>query len=228
MEAEDGSQALSDFIAPPLARSDSGDVIERSTSALYFQTTPELLLELDNRMPGHRYQIKFPSNLITDPIHGLTDLKSLMRGIKVYHTPKAPRPVNADYEARMQALRDRLEEQSYQSLVQDTAHSALADTRSELRELKNQLSTVINVLISIFTAAMASWYWTPSWPVGSRVLASLGSAIGLGAIEAFLYFRYLAKIQQSNQREAKIKSRSRAKQTKSSDPKAAVQAKKDQ
>lgn len=103
----------------------------------------------------------------------------------------------------MTALRHRMDEQDYQSLVSVDPHSSLADTRTELRELRNQLSTIVNILISIFTAAMAAWFWTPHWRVGHRVLCALGSAIGLGAIEAFLYFRFLVKIEQGKEYDAK-------------------------
>lgn len=160
--------------------------------------TPKLRQAIDIAIPGHEYTDHVPVSVLLQ--YNLATRETL-RGSRVYHPPKQPKPVNVEYQARMAALRETLEEREYQSIIASPVSSSLASTNTELRELRNQISTILNVLISIFTAAMAAWYWTPHWRVGSRVLASLGSAIGLGSIEAFLYFRYLAKIEQSREYE---------------------------
>lgn len=173
------------------------------TEGLSFCMTPALLETLNTLLPDHTYDTHVPISILLDPKLGIGDLQSLLRGTKVWFPPKVAPVVNVDYQARMQRLREMLEERQYQSMVHTPVDSSLASSRGELRELKNQLSTIVNIFISIFTAAMASWYWTPHWRPGSRVLAAFGSALGLGAIEAFLYFRYLAKIELSKRHDEK-------------------------
>lgn len=200
----------------PVATSEQSDGAAKNAavnakSMLLLKTTPLLRKYFDEHIPKHTYQEAFPASLLDDSSLGLSDLKTLLQGTRVYFQPKPDKVVNEQYQERMRLLRERLDEESYQRMVSGGTNFALAETRNDLRELRNQLSTIVNVIISIFTAAMASWYWTTSWTTGSRVLSALGSAIGLGAIEAFLYFRYRAKIEQGKHFEAQTKSRSRVK-----------------
>lgn len=156
--------------------------------------TPELLQILNNKLPEHGYHDAVPIKVLLNPELELTNLPKLLNGVKLLYRPKAIPAVNEAHRTRMRQLKVALEEQQYQAMIAQSANSSLAETRQELRIVKNQISTVINVLISIFTAAMAAWYWTTSWTTGNRVLAALMSSIVLGAIETFLYMRYLSKI----------------------------------
>ncbi|CCG81534.1 protein of unknown function [Taphrina deformans PYCC 5710] len=170
--------------------------------SLRLRTTPQLLKVFDEKIPNHKYQTSFPTSILSENSLNLQNLTSLLQGTSIYIAPNPPKEINHAHEARMEELRQRLAEQDYQSLVATDPRSSLAESSSELRLLKNQISTIVNVLISIVTAAMAAWYWTPHWRTGDRVLASFGAAIMLGSIEAFLYFRYLAKIEQGKEFDA--------------------------
>ena len=157
-------------------------------------STPALLGLLNEKLPGHQYRETVPLKVLLDPQLELKNVSELIRGSRILHAPKVEVQVNAAHRARMKQLQLSLEEKEYQDMIKQESRSSLAETQQELKMLKNQLSTVINVGISIFTAAMAAWYWTASWSTSQRVLASLLSSVALGAIETFLYFRYLAKI----------------------------------
>lgn len=184
--------------------SDPSTLQPRALKELLLTTTPALLSIFDEQMPEHKFTNYFPVSLLEDASLGLTNLDDLLRGTKIYMAPKPAKVIDEKYAESRRLLRERLEEESYQRMVEGPSVSSLADNRNDLRELRNQLSTIVNVIISIFTAAMASWYWTSRWSTGGRVLTSLGSAIALGAIETFLYYRYRVKIEQGRAHEARI------------------------
>lgn len=183
--------------------------IPEKMSGLLLKTTPRMLAFLDARIPDHKYRECFPAALLEEHLLGATELEDLLWGTSVYFPPKPIKEVDEKYAESMRILREKLEEADYQKMVDGPPISSLADSRNDLRELRNQLSTIVNVMLSIFSAAMASWYWTSQWTTPGRVLASLGSAIGLGAIETFLYFRYRVKIQQGIQYDARMEMQSK-------------------
>lgn len=71
----------------------------------------------------------------------------------------------------------------------------------EWRETTRELSAVVNVLVSMFAVATAAWWASgglgrterPGENTGLRVLFSLLASIGIGAAEAFLYFRFFQR-----------------------------------
>ncbi|ORY87550.1 endoplasmic reticulum-based factor for assembly of V-ATPase-domain-containing protein [Protomyces lactucae-debilis] len=118
----------------------------------------------------------------------------------------------------METLAQQLHERDYQALLQDgslhrplLSGGNLAESAEDLRNLRNQLSTIVNVGLSIMTAAMAAWFWLSSWSLPTRVLACLGSALGLGCIEVFLYLRYVTKVDQAKAYDKRLPSNSKVK-----------------
>lgn len=184
---------------------------QRKESSLHLRTTPKLLSIFDQCLPGHQYQTIFPYSILSDERLALHNLQDLLQGSSIYYAPKPEKAHNPVYERYMTTLRRAMDERDYQDMIEAKSSSVLAETRVELRSLKNQLSTIVNVLISIFTAAMAAWFWTPSWRISNRVIACLAAAVVLGAIETFLYLRYLQKIEQSRRHEAGKTAKSRVK-----------------
>lgn len=202
---------------------------KRSSSSLLFATTPALRAVFDERMPGHDYETSFPAALLLDPVMAdVPVLSRLLRGTSVVH-PIPLREENEEQKRRMAALEADLSESSYQSLVSPretlsasglTIASVLPSTtdrddRKQARLMRNQMSTIVNIAISMVTAAMAAWYWTPA-QVGlpQRVLVCFASAIALGAAEVFLYVRYLVKIEQARDYDATITKQEKEKKKK--------------
>lgn len=190
------------------------DESQEKADGLRLCTTPALLAVFDEKLPGHGYGTSFPATLLLDP--SFTGLADLLAGTSVYadKTVQADEP-DTGHRERMKAVEAELSESSYQALVapRDTLSpsgltiasllepsSADGSRAAEGRRLRNQVSTIVNIAISMMTAAMAAWYWTPQG-VGlpKRVLVCFASAVALGAAEVFLYLRYLVKIDQGRQ-----------------------------
>lgn len=180
------------------------------SESLHLRTTPALLAVFDEKLPEHKYETSFPAKILSDA--SFSGLASLLTGTAVYfpRLTETNQDEGGGYRARMRALEASLAEASYQSLVaprETVSASGLtiasscdtSDKEDERRE-KNQISTMINIAISMMTAAMAAWYWTPQGvSLPKRVLICFASAIALGAAEVFLYLRYLVKIDQGRE-----------------------------
>lgn len=119
----------------------------------------------------------------------------------------------------MERLRREAQEQEYNKLINPTPeYNTLYDNStidtSELtpaqfhKELKNQLTTIVNILISVASVAYAVWYWTgSSWGLQDsyRVLVSLFFGLLVLVAEVVVYLGYLNKVEDARIREQKKK-----------------------
>ncbi len=78
--------------------------------------------------------------------------------------------------------------------IQDETHQ----TPSQIaKELKSQITTVINILITVVSVSYAVWYWTGSsfgWSLSTRTLLSLFFGILVLVAEVVVYHGYVTKI----------------------------------
>jgi hypothetical protein len=184
--------------------------------------TDKLRHALDEQMPGHGYTTHVPHTALSE----LHDLQSLLKGSRIHVSPPAePSQEEAErkrvFRASMDTLAESLKERDYQAMLNAQGMTGpllssgnLTESSADLRILRNQISTIANVALSIFTAAMAAWYWLASWPLPHRILACLGSALALGCIEVLLYLRYVTKVDQAKAYDKRIPSRSIPKEKK--------------
>lgn len=147
--------------------------------------------------------------------------KSLLDLVKMttLHLPKPPTqtvPKSPEYLALMAKLRREAQEKEYIGLTKPKLeHKTLYDdtlddiddikTISQMqKELKSNLTTIVNILISVASVVYAIWYWTnTSWPLtlGQRVLLCVFFGILVLVAEVVVYMGYLNKIEEAKIRE---------------------------
>lgn len=124
-----------------------------------------------------------------------------------------PTPKTPEYEAMMAKLRLKQAEVEYQRLVRpkpeyetlhETDFTSMPLAAQQAKEVKNQITTIINVLVSVASVAYAAWYWTgsswgldPVWRVLFMVLAGLLVLIA----EVVVYMGYIRRVDEARTRE---------------------------
>ncbi|RLV94747.1 Vacuolar ATPase assembly integral membrane protein VPH2 [Spathaspora sp. JA1] len=126
-----------------------------------------------------------------------------------------------EYLELMERLRLEEKEREYKRLINPSPeYETLYDvnynggdeeqlTMSQMhKELKHQLTTIVNILISVGSVAYTIWYWTESsWglPVSYRLLLSIFFGLLVLIAEVVVYLGYLNKIDDARVREKKKK-----------------------
>ncbi|OZJ03770.1 hypothetical protein BZG36_03468 [Bifiguratus adelaidae] len=126
-------------------------------------------------------------------------LDQLLKGSRVYIPPKSIKTRSPELEQHLETIRHQLASNEYERMVaniQPVSSTQLftpAD-RQQLKELKSQLSAIVNVTVSMGAVGFAVWVWMGNLAsdVGMRFLASFAGALAIGAIETFLYWRYVS------------------------------------
>ncbi|KAK9475401.1 endoplasmic reticulum-based factor for assembly of V-ATPase-domain-containing protein [Dipodascopsis tothii] len=130
-------------------------------------------------------------------------LAALVRGTEVYVPPKPVKEKNPEYEAHMQRLRVQLAEKEYQAMIASAVPELSASFLEpfDKKELKNQISVIINVLFSVASVAFAAWTWATSLNTGARLLLALSSALVVLVAEVALYMGYLQRQEEAKREE---------------------------
>lgn len=125
-----------------------------------------------------------------------------------------------EFIEQMEYLRLRAKEEEYQSLINpspeiNTLYESKFDDEfshqtpvQAHKELRHQLTTIVNILISVGSVVYAIWYWTESsWglPNSYRVLMCLFFGLLILVAETVVYLGYLNKIEDAKIRERKKK-----------------------
>ncbi|RLV85435.1 Vacuolar ATPase assembly integral membrane protein [Meyerozyma sp. JA9] len=126
-------------------------------------------------------------------------------------------PKTKEFLASMKKLRLKAKEEEYQRLIRPSEQFTTLYDNHDLetltpaaasKELKNQVTTIVNVLISVGSVVYAVWYWTDSsmkmkdsW----RVLLCLFSGVLVLVAEVVVYMGYLNRIEDAKIRERKKK-----------------------
>lgn len=148
-------------------------------------------------------------------------LKKLMTPLDFKFKEKRKPGENYTKEFRKQLDKLRLiqQENEYQQLVnKEKEHSDLVHVKKgdelELspaqinKQIKEQVTTIFNILLSVVSVVFAIWYWTGTSmrvEVQYRILLCLFFGILVLIAEVVVYNSYLNKIDEAKQKERKIK-----------------------
>lgn len=143
-------------------------------------------------------------------------LSPLQFNFKTKHVPGSR--YSPEFKRELEKLDLRQQESSYQELIKKSklsgALSGTADEQDALtpaqmaNEVREQITTVFNVLVSVVSVVFAVWYWSGSstWlPLHYRVILCLFFGILILVAELVVYNSYLRKISDAKETErAKI------------------------
>ncbi|CAK9436821.1 uncharacterized protein LODBEIA_P13430 [Lodderomyces beijingensis] len=147
--------------------------------------------------------------------HPTPSLLGLIRKSKLviprYETSE--RPKTKEFVRQMERLRVEAREQEYKRLVNKTPEfgTLYENTDQEYispakahKELKNQLTTIVNIGVSVGSVSYAIWYWTgSSWGLKESYRALLTIFFGLLILvaEVVVYMGYINKIEEAKAKE---------------------------
>lgn len=148
-------------------------------------------------------------------------LSKLTQNTSVYTVPApAPPPKTKEYLALMKKLRLQEEERQYLSMIGSVSQvnggieRAVNDNDDfenltpgqQVKKVNEQLTTIFNIAISVFSVAFALWYWSAnysSWSLATRTLLSLFAAILTLVAETVVYLGYQRKVKEAAVKERK-------------------------
>ncbi|EGW32529.1 uncharacterized protein SPAPADRAFT_61593 [Spathaspora passalidarum NRRL Y-27907] len=199
-----------------------------------YQTTPafkELIESASNIPSSLKSRLLHSDSLVTHtdliefyktckPTDTLLDLIKLTK-LDIPNKNISPnKPKTKEYLALMERLRLEEKEREYKRLITPSPEyetlydNTLMGDEEQMsvaqmhKELKHQLTTIVNILISVGSVAYAIWYWTESsWglPVSYRLLLSIFFGLLVLIAEVVVYMGYLNKIEDARVRERKKK-----------------------
>lgn len=121
-----------------------------------------------------------------------------------------------EFKKELEKLEYKQQESSYQDLVKKSnLNGSVAGKDSDVltpaqmaKEIREQMTTVFNILVSVVSVVFAVWYWSGSstWlPLHYRVILCLFFGILILVAELVVYNSYLRKISDAKEKErAKI------------------------
>ncbi|ODV93013.1 hypothetical protein PACTADRAFT_87265 [Pachysolen tannophilus NRRL Y-2460] len=124
-------------------------------------------------------------------------------------------PKSAEFLKNQEILKIRQQEYEYQQLIKSSTNSLsmydndFTNKPSQMaKELKHQLTTIVNILISVVSVMYAIWYWTGSSTYmddGARILMSLFFGLLVLVAEVVVFNGYLLKLDDAKEKERKKK-----------------------
>lgn len=155
----------------------------------------------------------------TNPEH---DIKHLLTPLEFQFKPKRQPGSNysPEFKKQLNSLKYKLEEKEYQDMIKEeplvkNIHDSRIDnpdainmTPSQMnKQIREQITTVFNILLSVVSVVFAIWYWSGSssrFSVEIRILLCLFFGILVLLAEVVVYNGYLQKLDES-----KVKERSK-------------------
>ncbi|GAV55476.1 hypothetical protein ZYGR_0AV01070 [Zygosaccharomyces rouxii] len=140
-------------------------------------------------------------------------LSQLLKPLNFQFKPKRiPRSnYKPEFKKYLEHLKLQQEEKDYQQLIRsDAGLSTYQDEEKPVtpaqinRELKEQVTTVFNILVSVISVSFAFWYWSGSssgMALHYRVLISLFFGILVLIAEVVVYNSYLQRISDARAKE---------------------------
>lgn len=117
-----------------------------------------------------------------------------------------------EFRKQLETLRLQMEEKNYQTMLKRngvTLSSNSTDGEISLaqinRELKEQITTIFNILVSVVSVIWAIWYWSSSLAPQWRILLCLFFGILILIADVVVYSSYLRKIDEAKDKERKKK-----------------------
>ncbi|KAK9348460.1 endoplasmic reticulum-based factor for assembly of V-ATPase-domain-containing protein [Lipomyces starkeyi] len=108
----------------------------------------------------------------------------------------------------MNRLRARLQEQEYQEMIASAVPQLSFSFLEpfEKKEIKQQISVIINVMFSVVSVAFAMWTWGgSSLNTGKRLLLSMLAGLVVLVAEVALYMGYIQRIDDARKKEKRTK-----------------------
>ncbi|SCV01587.1 LAME_0G17194g1_1 [Lachancea meyersii CBS 8951] len=113
------------------------------------------------------------------------------------------------FKKQLDRLRLELNEQEYQEMVKRDGLTTFHDednlTPAQMnKQVKEQVTTVFNILVSVVSVVFAAWYWSGSsagMKPHNRIILCLFSGILILVAEVVVYNSYLRKIDEARKRE---------------------------
>ncbi|AJS39960.1 Vph2p [Saccharomyces cerevisiae YJM1083] len=147
-------------------------------------------------------------------------IKELLKPLEFEFKPKAVRGshYSEDFKKNLEFLKYQEQELEYQSMVKRSKSVFSLQEDDELtpsqinKQIKEQVTTVFNVLVSVISVVVAIWYWTGSstnFPVHVRLLLCLFFGILVLVADVVVYNSYLKKLE-----EAKLKEKTKVEKKK--------------
>lgn len=144
------------------------------------------------------------------------DLLKLLKGSKIYEKPKPERKKTPEFIKQMKELRLKQQEFEYQKMVNPdfkngSLHMMLEIQQEEkngidhkasqvTKEVKSELTTVVNIIVTVVSVAYAIWYWTgvsTNMELHYRILCSLFFSILALVAESVVYGGYVKKVEKA-------------------------------
>lgn len=147
-------------------------------------------------------------------------IKELLKPLEFEFKPKAVRGshYSEDFKKKLEFLKYQEQELEYRSMVKRSKSVFSLQEDDELtpsqinKQIKEQVTTVFNVLVSVISVVVAIWYWTGSstnFPVHVRLLLCLFFGILVLVADVVVYNSYLKKLE-----EAKVKEKTKVEKKK--------------
>ncbi|QHS74479.1 Vph2p [Saccharomyces paradoxus] len=147
-------------------------------------------------------------------------IRELLRPLEFEFKPKTVRGshYSEDFKKNLEFLKYQQQELEYQSMVKRSKSVFSLQEEDELtpsqinKQIKEQVTTVFNVLVSVVSVVVAIWYWTGSstnFPVHVRLLLCLFFGILVLVADVVVYNSYLKKLE-----EAKVKEKTKVEKKK--------------
>ncbi|KAK9361614.1 endoplasmic reticulum-based factor for assembly of V-ATPase-domain-containing protein [Lipomyces starkeyi] len=132
----------------------------------------------------------------------------LLTGTQIYIPSKPEKKADPEYDARMNRLRARLQEQEYQEMIASAVPQLSSSFLEpfEKKEIKQQISVIINIMFSVVSVAFAMWTWGgSSLNTGQRLLLSMLAGLVVLVAEVALYMGYIQRIDDARKKEKRTK-----------------------
>lgn len=130
----------------------------------------------------------------------LADIKPL----RFYKEPLPEKPgYTPEFQKQLDEIRLRLQEEEYKQLINNNKNKfgsisddSPAPTFADInKEIKNQVTTIFNILLSVCSVVYAIWYWTQNYnSLSTRVLMCLFFGLLVLVAEVVVFNSYLRKV----------------------------------
>lgn len=144
------------------------------------------------------------SDLLLLARHAHLPLARLVVGAQVYFPPKkTPPPKTKEYLQLMESLRIKQQEQEYQTLIGNADYISQKDNLTPgmaVKELREQLTTIVNVAVTVGSVATGVWWWSgtsTNFSLASRTLLVVFASILVLVAEASVYLGYKRRIEEA-------------------------------
>lgn len=133
-------------------------------------------------------------------------LSELVRGTEVYFEPVVVPEKSKDYLDLMAKLRVQQQEREYQELLGNKEDPVRLKPGSiDAKAVKEEITTIFNIMISVGAVAYAIWRWTPHWSLQTRTLASIFGAFFILVAEVVVYLGYRRRVDEAREAAKNLK-----------------------